>query len=49
MGRGGVNRKVIVVWRATSWVQGDADLLENVFWLGKLCRVMGMTIGDIWK
>ena len=47
MGVSGTNRKAIVVQRAAGQVQGDADLLGKVFWLGKVCVVAGMIVDDL--
>ena len=45
-----MNRKaIIVVQWAAGQVQGDIDLLGKVFWSGKLCGVIEMTRGDVWK
>ena len=43
----GTNRKITVVWRAASQVQGDADLLGKAFWLGKVHVVAGMMVDDL--
>ena len=45
----GTNRKAIMIWWVAGQVQGDIDLLGKVFWSGKLCVVIGMTRGDVWK
>ena len=44
-----MNRKVIMVQWVAGQVQGDIDLLGEVFRLGKLRVVTGMVICDLWE
>ena len=42
-----MNGKTVVIWRAASQVQGNADLLGKVFQLGKVHVVMGIIVDDL--